>query len=182
MNSYKFRVLLDTEKNEIFRDISVQKNASMEDFFKGILNAFDFKGNQMASFYKSNDNWDKGFEITLLDMQLDADAEPVAIMSEHKVREFVSETDQKLILVYDFMRMWIFLIELVEECDSKEVTEILLSVGKAPKESSKELNENYMFDTDESTSDDPYDFDDDYDNDDFGDLEDYSDLENYEDF
>jgi hypothetical protein len=38
------------------------------------MSAFEFKGDQMASFYVSNDEWDKGHEINLMDMSYDDDA------------------------------------------------------------------------------------------------------------
>lgn len=142
MPAYKFRVLVDTASNEeIFRDIVISTNENLETFYNTIISAFDFKGDQMASFYKSNEDWDKGQEITLVDMGLGESADQVLIMSETKLRDVVTEPSQKLILVYDFMRMWCFLIELVEHL-SKNVAkpQILLSVGKAPAEESKELD------------------------------------------
>lgn len=179
MNAYKFRVLLDTENQDIFRDIVVQKEASMETFFNAIMNAFGFNGDQMASFYKSNENWDKGFEITLMDMQIDEDSEPVAIMANHEVMEIVTEDEQKLILVYDFMSMWIFLLELVGEEDSNEESKVVLSVGAAPNENSKELDENQLFEGDAfSSDDDEYGFDDE----DFDSLDDYGDFGDFDNY
>jgi len=142
MPSYKFRVLIDTVSNEeIFRDIIVFGNDNLESFYNTIVKAFAFKGDQMASFYKSNDDWDKGQEITLVDMGLNDDVDSVLIMSETKIKEVVTDPNQKMILVYDFMRMWCFLIEHVETLP-KNVTkpQIALSVGKAPAEESKELD------------------------------------------
>jgi len=142
MPSYKFRVLIDTVSNEeIFRDIIVSGNDNLESFYNTIVKAFEFKGDQMASFYKSNDEWDKGQEITLVDMGLNDGVESVLIMSETKIKEVVTDQNQKMILVYDFMRMWCFLIEHVETLP-KNVTkpQIALSVGKAPAEESKEMD------------------------------------------
>ena len=41
--------------------------------FKSIIEAFEFRGDQMASFYVSNENWDKGEEISLLDLSEEED-------------------------------------------------------------------------------------------------------------
>lgn len=183
MNAFKFRVLLDTENDEIFRDIVVQKNASMEVFFREIMKAFSFEGNQMASFYKSNDDWDKGFEITLLDMGVDEDAdEPVAIMTEHEVREFITEPDQKLILVYDFFRMWVFLIELLGTVNSDALTDTTLTMGEAPAEDSKMMNEDYVFESDSvnDEDDDSFDFDENDDYDSFDEYDNFGDFEEYD--
>lgn len=142
MPSFKFRVLIDTETGEdIFRDILISSKENLEVFYKKIIEAFSFKGDQMASFYKSNEHWDKGQEITLMDMGFSDELDQVLIMRETKLSDVITEPDQKLILVYDFMRMWCFLIELVET-QTKAVAnpQIALSVGKAPKEESKSLD------------------------------------------
>ena len=49
---YKFRVILDA-KEDIFRDIAIEKEATLEDLHNTIVNAFGFDGSEMASFYVS---------------------------------------------------------------------------------------------------------------------------------
>ncbi|MBI3135710.1 MAG: hypothetical protein HYZ14_13625 [Bacteroidetes bacterium] len=142
MPSFKFRVLIDTDSgNDVFRDIVISTKDNLEVFYHKIMEAFAFKGDQMASFYKSNEDWDKGQEITLVDMGMNDSAEPVLIMSDTSLHEIVTEPDQKMILVYDFMRMWCFLIELVEtQTKTVSAPQIALSVGTAPKEESKSFD------------------------------------------
>lgn len=143
MPSYKFRVLIDTDSgNDVFRDIVISTKENLEVFYRKIMEAFDFKGDQLASFYKSNEDWDKGQEITLVDMGMNEGPDPVLIMRETKLLEIVTEPDQKMILVYDFMRMWCFLIELVEtQTRAVSTPQIALRVGEPPKEESKSLDE-----------------------------------------
>ena len=69
MPGLKFRILLDSHKNEeVFHDILVSEDENFESLFKSIIEAFEFRGDQMASFYVSNENWDKGEEISLIDL------------------------------------------------------------------------------------------------------------------
>ena len=69
MGALKFRVLLDSEKDkEIFRDILINENDNFESFYRAILNSFNFEGKEIGSFFMSNDEWDKGHEISLMDM------------------------------------------------------------------------------------------------------------------
>jgi hypothetical protein len=153
MAGLKFRVLLDSkENNEIFRDIIIGDNENFETLYKLILNAYNFSEQQMASFYMSNDNWDKGHEISLIDMSLGEDAQQIlpGVMSSSILADFMTESDQKIILVHDFLRMWIFLIELIETSDDAPAKpKILLSVGDAPLENSRSSeDENLVFETD----------------------------------
>ena len=69
MAGLKFRVLLDSkEDDKVFRDILINEKETFESLYKTIINSFKFKGDQMASFYMSNDDWDKGHEISLMDL------------------------------------------------------------------------------------------------------------------
>ena len=69
MAGLKFRISLDSkDKTQIFRDVLISDSDNFESFYKAILNAYNFTEDQMASFYMSNENWDKGFEISLFDM------------------------------------------------------------------------------------------------------------------
>lgn len=146
MAGLKFRVLLDSDNNnEVFRDILISDTDNFESFYKAIVSAFRFHGDQMASFYVSNDSWDKGHEISLMDMTYDDDSvdAPAAVMKDAHIKDFLEEPDQKFILVYDFMRMWIFLIELIGyEKESPEKPEVLMAVGMAPPEDSRAVSEN----------------------------------------
>ncbi len=141
MAGLKFRVLLDSEQQDkVFRDILISDSDNFETFYKAIISAFRFQGDQMASFYISNDDWDKGHEISLMDLSYDddsIDAVPT-VMKKAILKDFIEEPDQKIILVYDFLRMWIFLAELVgyEQEDPSEPT-VVLAMGMAPPEDSK---------------------------------------------
>lgn len=173
MPGLKFRVLLDSKnKNEVFRDILISDSDNFESFYKAILSAYDFTEDQMASFYMSNHNWDKGFEISLFDMSFGEDDSQIlpGIMKESIVREFIQDPDQKMILVHDFLRMWLFLVELIGiEEEEPSVPKIVLSVGDAPKEDSKPMeNDELQFETESELGED-----DEEDEFDFGEYEDY---------
>lgn len=144
MAGLKFRILLDTDSNsEIFRDILIDSNSDFETFYKTIITSFNFNGDQMASFYMSNDDWDKGHEITLMDMSFGDQESDTDIMNNTSIASFIEESDQKMILVHDFMRLWIFLIELIGyEKEGPAEPQILLSVGDAPSEDSKQPEDN----------------------------------------
>jgi hypothetical protein len=172
MSGLKFRVLLDSTDHEVFRDILINEKSTFELFYKTILEAYAFTGDQMASFYMSNNQWDKGFEISLFDMAFGEDPDEIlpGVMSDCILQDYMNESDQKLILIHDFIRMWIFLIELIgEEPTAPTTPQILLSVGTAPSETSRSGEEdNIRFETEDDSEfdEDEFGFDefeDDYD-------------------
>lgn len=176
MAGLKFRVLLDSkDKNEVFRDILISDKADFESFYKAVLVAYGFTSDQMASFYMSNDSWDKGFEISLFDMSYGEDPDQIlpGVMNSSVIGDFIQESDQKIILVHDFLRMWIFLIELIGYTeDTPEYPKTILTVGNAPAEDSKPAeNDDLQFETEsdedgEDEDEDEFgfgDYDDEYD-------------------
>lgn len=178
MGALKFRVLLDSEKDqEIFRDIIINEDENFESFYRVILNAFNFEGKEMGSFFMSNDEWDKGHEISLMDMSYsDEDTEITSVMSEAKLSNFMEVPDQKIILVYDFLRMWIFLIELQERTEEVlDKPKVALAVGTAPPEDSKMIQDDAFFGEEEDDEFDDFD-------EDFGDGYDDEDLSGYEEY
>lgn len=183
MAGLKFRVLLDSkESNEVFRDVIVPDTANFEELHKICMQAFQFKGDQMASFYVSNDNWDKGQEITLEDLSFGEES-TTPVMKNTSIREFIEAPDQKFILVYDFIRMWIFLFELVGyERETPAAPIVALAVGNNPKEDSRsgdDLQFGDEFGEFDEEDEDEFGFND-FD-DDFND-EDYSSFDGYEEY
>jgi hypothetical protein len=168
MAGLKFRVLLDSkDKAEVFRDVLIADSDNFESFYKAILSAYHFTSDQMASFYMSNSSWDKGHEVTLFDMSFgDDDQDTPDVMSTTLIREHIEEKDQKMILVHDFLRMWIFLIELIDyQEETPDAPKTVLSVGNAPAEASKsQEGDGLQFETDHESleddeEDDEYGFD-----------------------
>ncbi len=140
MRIFHIRILLDN-REDVFRDIEIEETSTFLDLHNTIIEAFKFSGMEMASFYDSNDDWDKGEEIALMDMMSDPDQDPVRAMSETGLNEFFKTAGNKMLYLYDFMRLWIFYVELIAVVGKRdEITypEIILWVGKAPAEDSKD--------------------------------------------
>ena len=56
---YKFRIVLDT-LDDVFRDIEIEDDSTLEDLHNSITQAFGFDGTEMASFYLSDAEWNQG--------------------------------------------------------------------------------------------------------------------------
>ena len=146
VNLFKFRVIMDTEQ-DVFRDIEIETESNFDALHKALLDAFDFEQGEMASFYLSDEEWSKGLEISLMDMGgVDEDS---LSMSTTILSDMVMKPGDKILYVYDFMRMWIFYIELVEVKKDKPSTiypRVALAFGDAPSQDSKEFQD--MFEAD----------------------------------
>ena len=175
MKEYKFRVLIDTlEEENAFRDIAIKSSSTFDKLHESINEAFNFNGDQVASFYLSNEDWDKGQEIGLMDMT--GESEDFVEMIHTPIVEKVEKVGQKLLYVYDFLTMWCFFVELIEINlidETKQYPNVDLIFGEAPLEKSKQIEmvDSLDFDIDEEENN-PY-----------GDIEDeFNSFENIDDF
>jgi hypothetical protein len=163
---YRFRVILDAHE-DVFRDIEIEAVANLEDLHNTITQAFGFAGQEMASFYVSNDLWEQGEEIALFEMSEVPGS--IRIMSETPIKDVTHQKQTKLIYVYDFLNMWTFLVELAEIADRQEdlaYPNLMFAHGEIPEEAP---DKGFIADpTGEKDPDDEYDLDpNDYDNLDF---------------
>lgn len=139
MSTYKFRVLIEGKKN-VFRDIEINSNQNFEEFHYCILSSFGFDNSQMASFYFSDFDWNKGKEISLFDMGISEGDEEKLIMRETTIKEGINCVGCHLLYTYDFLNMWNFFIELLEISVKEKqgkFPKLVFSEGKAPKQNSK---------------------------------------------
>ncbi len=178
MAGLKFRVLLDSIDNtEIFRDILIGDNFNFEQFYIAILDAFDLPNDQLASFFVSDIDWNKGEEISLLDMSFDGFDEENSPreMRDLTLKEKIFSPKQRFILIHDFLSMWIFLIELKEITDQEvEYPQLLLEVGKIPEElksKGPKSIDDIRFETEKDPGFDDFD-DDDFENGQFENIDD----------
>ncbi len=157
---YRFRVILDAQ-DDVFRDIEILEDSTLEDFHNSIVNAFGFDGNEMAAFYISDDEWNQGEEISQFDLGEELDS--VRLMNETTLDSVVSKNQRKLIYVYDFLSMWTFLIELADIAeveDGRDYPNLMFVHGQIPTEAPDKdfVAENNGFDDDDSDLDlDDYD-------------------------
>lgn len=170
---YKFRVILDAEE-DIFRDIAILDDDTLEDLHNAIFNAFGFDGMEVASFYTCDETWNQEDEIPLFDVG-DVPGEQ-RIMNDYKLLDILDEENTKIIYVYDFINMWTFLVELAaieEQTAGSTYPETLFSHGEMPDEA---IEKNFEADN----ADDFYDdFEDGLDEDDLDMFEGDNNFEDY---
>jgi hypothetical protein len=107
----KFRVYFE-EDDSIYRDIAIRHTQTFHDLHGAILKGFEFDSKHSATFYRSNDNWQRGREISLEKYEKQYKAEPL-LMQNTTIGSEIRDPNQKFIYVYDFGKNWTFLIELI---------------------------------------------------------------------
>ena len=167
---YRFRVILDA-KEDIFRDIEISQEATLEDFHNCITQSFGFDGMEVASFFTSDDEWRQQEEIPLFDMEDTED--PVRTMQTTLLEDVVSREETRLIYVYDFLSLWTFFVELadiVPHEDGERYPNLLFAHGQVPAEAPPTDFSGDEEDEDEYDDLDAMDFEDDVSLDDLEDL------------
>jgi pRiA4b ORF-3-like protein len=108
----KFRTYFE-EDDAVYRDVVIKHSQTFFELHNAILKAYEFDNKHQATFYRSNDSWQRGREITL-EKYADREyrAEPL-LMSETTIGSEIRDTNQKFVYVYDFIKNWTFLLELI---------------------------------------------------------------------
>lgn len=128
----KFRVSLE-DNSTIFRDICLSHKENFLEFHKSILEAFGFDNKHAATFYKSNEYWEKGKLISLEDYKIQPPNIPMILMENTYFKTEIKNPHQRYIYHYDFKRNWIFLIELIEVLtDQSQYNKINFKSGPNP--------------------------------------------------
>lgn len=111
MPVFKFRVAWEDDDN-IYRDIVLKTGQSFFLFHEAIKVAFEFKDNQPASFFESNDKWLRKREISS-EITINKKDAPALSMMKTPVSALVDNPDKKFIYTYDPQKHWNFLIDLI---------------------------------------------------------------------
>ena len=101
---YKVRVILDA-KEQVFRDIEIREKQTLWNLHLGIKSAFSLQGEELSSFYYSDDEWTEGAAVPLEDMSDDGDGDT---MSDVYMREAFPAIGSKMHVKYGLLDLWEF--------------------------------------------------------------------------
>jgi Plasmid pRiA4b ORF-3-like protein len=107
----KFRIYFE-EDDSVYRDVAIRHTQSFFDLHETILRAYEFDNKHKATFFRSNDHWQRGREISLEVYEKDYKAAPL-LMKDTTVGSEIKNPGQKFIYNYDFNKNWSFLVELI---------------------------------------------------------------------
>jgi len=107
----KFRIQYE-EDDSVYRDIAIRHTHSFFHLHDAILKAFEFDSKHGATFFRSNDRWQRGREISL--EQYDrAYKMPPLMMKDVTIGSEIKDPNQRFVYVYDFAKNWTFLVSLI---------------------------------------------------------------------
>lgn len=130
MKAYVYRIspVIEGNQEEIYRDILIQEDKTLEDFHFAILDAYGLKEGEMASFYTCTENWEEGLEITLMDMGTMEHESVNILMQEFSIQQSVEQDVKYYKFTYDFLFPKKFKIERIgENTEIKEEVPVLLA-------------------------------------------------------
>ncbi len=169
---YKFTLLSD-EIDNFVRVIKIDPEATFFDLHNAILDSVKYEKNQMTTFFLCSDDWEKGQEVTLIEMESSSEYDNL-VMEDTKLEELISDEKQKLLYVFDMISDRAFFIELSEIIPGKTVVkpECVTAKGEAPQQT---LSDEAILDTPKLNLDENFYGDEDFDIDEldeegFGDM------------
>lgn len=100
------------EDDQVYRDIEIKPAQTFLDLHKAIIQAYEFDGKHTASFWESNERWERGRELNSEVLVNKRDA-PALSMARTPVSALTSTPDHKFVYEYDPKKKWLFLVELI---------------------------------------------------------------------
>jgi len=145
---YNIRVTLES-KEDVIREIEINSDCFMSELHYFIIDAFGLDNKELASFYTVNSELELEDEFPLISFKDNS-----SNMENTKLESVLTNVNDKLIYVFDYMKMWRFLIDLIKiETDFKE-RKCTLKIGEIPDEAPEVIfnqddNDNFHDDEDE---------------------------------
>jgi hypothetical protein len=129
-NSLDIRIVADTQE-DIFADLRIHKENNFLTIHDFLVENFHLDKLEMSSFFYSNDDWDKGEEITLMNMNIGED-QSIKFMESISIDEVFQEKKFKFLYVNDFLNMNIFYVEILKESylEKEESLKLLHKLGE----------------------------------------------------
>jgi hypothetical protein len=132
----KFRIYLE-EDDAVYRDIVIRHTQNFQELHYAILKSYEFDSKHKATFFRSNDHWQRGREISFERYDKPYVVEPL-LMEEVTIGSEIRDTNQKFVYEYDFEKHWLFLVELInvskEESNKTTYPSVTRTEGIGPQQ------------------------------------------------
>lgn len=132
-NIYTIRAILDSDE-DVIRDLSLGGNASLYDLHQLLVKAFNLDPGEMSSFFRSNDDWNQGEEISMMDFDPETNTNSLDTLS---IGECFEKVGSKMLFVYDYLHLWTFYLEASAMREHDQVNPeatVLGGIGQRPEQ------------------------------------------------
>ena len=144
---YIIQIHLEHEE-DVIRKIEISEDSNLYVLHNKIVESLNLDQNLMASFYFTNEKLELNKEIPLFKIDENENLE----MSNVKIKSAFCNINDQLIYIYDFLKMWRFLVTYEKTLNSEnEDTKVIYSVGKIPKKAPEII---FKSENDSESSDD----------------------------
>ncbi len=128
---YVLRVVLDAEE-DVIRDIAIESKSDLMALHHAIVAAFGLSEGEMSSFFRSNEEWDQGEELSMMDFNADTNRN---VLEEIAVENAFTAKGSRMLFAYDFLNLWTFYLELLDkrvDKDGKTYPALVGKLGETP--------------------------------------------------
>lgn len=107
----RFRIYFEDD-DSVYRDVAIKHTQSFFNLHEIILKSYEFDNKHKATFYRSNDKWQRGREISLEQYDREYKVPPL-LMKGTTIGSEIKQPNQRFVYQYDFNKYWTFLVELI---------------------------------------------------------------------
>ena len=126
--------MISNEVDDFIREIEIDGEDNFLTLHHFIQENLNYDSTLMASFFTTDDGWNKETEITLMDM-MDGENPDLCVMDDAVIADFIQSNKQRMLYVFDFFAERGFFIEVCNIKEGKlDDPEIVKSEGKAPEQ------------------------------------------------
>jgi len=115
MSIFTFRAL-SQEEDDFVLELQIRSNQTFYDLHKSVQKELNYDEGQMASFYLTNDEWEKEKEINLFDMFDDNhNGNGLLKMEDTILEDKLINEKSKMLYIHDFFYERALFIELIKQ-------------------------------------------------------------------
>lgn len=130
---YVLRTVLDA-KEDVIRDIAIAAGATLMELHYAIIEAFGLSEGEMSSFFRSNEDWDQGEEISMMDFNPTNNSNA---LEEIKLGQIFENQGSRMLFAYDYLNLWTFYLEQIDSRGAeagKTYPALVGKLGETPSE------------------------------------------------
>tara|TARA_B100001758_G_scaffold145627_1_gene125456 strand:- start:4749 stop:5234 length:486 start_codon:yes stop_codon:yes gene_type:complete len=128
--NYIITIHLEHEE-DVIRHIEIPGEENLETLHYAIIRSLNLDSNEMASFYITNEEFELIEEIPLYNF--DEKDTTLQSMNKIKISSVLTKKENTILYIYDFIKMWRFLVTFSKESNSKKKSiKYLEKVGDMP--------------------------------------------------